>query len=708
MVTFSIAILLAAGLAASKLCQRFRLPSVTGYILAGMLLGPTGFGFVTEETTGHNLTHFTQIALMLIAFGIGEHIELKKLQEHTRSLKWIGIFEAMGAFIVVTTVTYTAIHLTGYEVPGWIPRDYIVLSLLLGSIGVATAPAATLLVIRELKAKGPLTSTLMAIVAIDDGLAIIIFGLFVSIAHQVLGFSENTLLVSVGGSLMEIIGSLFLGLLTGTVLILIVRKLHKPGEIMTAGLATLLLCGEIALFLHLSPLLSGMAAGFSLINKAERDVRVFRALNSFEPPIYVLFFTLAGSHLDIQSLKNAGALGLIYFFSTVIGKISGVNIGAWLAESPQQVRKYLGFAMIPQAGVAIGLIFVLAHDEILMPYAEVITPIVLTGVFVSELIGPISARFAITRAGEMHLEQQPGFPNEHIETTDKNGAIACSLDETFRIVPWAWRKLVMPNKPEGYIIFHAVEQTTARGLARIATILAHHSKCLPMSVRVLTTNKNHDDFDHLFYDEHAEVQNMGFNLVTELAPGPDPAAGLVAAVKCHNTKSLVLAHPLRGDVEAFQEILEVVEKHVDCPVAVVRFFGKLHTERILVPFADIKELEKLYEIITSLAAIGEHRVNLLYLMSSAAEPKDILAREKEIAEWLSRQHHTPTVSIMAIPTDSRVDMILQAADDADIVVMAANKTSNVARILFGSLVDSVTAKLRKTLIVVYNAGKDAK
>lgn len=257
-----------------------------------MLLGPTGFGFVTEETTGHNLTHFTQIALMLIAFGIGEHIELKKLQEHTRSLKWIGIFEAMGAFLVVTTVTYTAIHLTGYEVPGWIPRDYIVLSLLLGSIGVATAPAATLLVIRELKAKGPLTSTLMAIVAIDDGLAIIIFGLFVSIAHQVLGFSENTLLVSVGGSLMEIIGSLFLGLLTGTVLILIVRKLHKPGEIMTAGLATLLLCGEIALFLHLSPLLSGMAAGFSLINKAERDVRVFRALNSFEPPIYVLFSRL--------------------------------------------------------------------------------------------------------------------------------------------------------------------------------------------------------------------------------------------------------------------------------------------------------------------------------------------------------------------------------------------------------------------------------
>ncbi|WP_136805916.1 cation:proton antiporter [Desulfosediminicola flagellatus] len=700
MVTFSIAILLASGLAVSKICQRFHLPTVTGYILAGMLLGPTGFDIISEDRIGDNLTHFTQIALMLIAFGIGEHIELKKLKEHTRSLKWIGFFEAAAAFTVVTTAIYSTIYLTGFEVVGWAPRDYIVLSMLLGSIGIATAPAATLLVIRELKAKGPLTSTLMAIVAIDDGLAIIIFGLIVSIAHQVLGFSGNPLLISIGGSAIEIIGSLLLGLLTGTILVMILGKLQELSEIMTAGLATLLLCGEIALFLHLSPLLAGMAAGFCLVNKAERDVRVFRALNSFEPPIYVLFFTLAGTHLDIQSLRNAGILGIIYFLSTVSGKICGVNIGAQLANSPAEVRKYLGFAMVPQAGVAIGLIFLLSSDEILMPYAEVITPIVLTGVFLSELIGPVSARFALTRAGEVHKSQE--------EKLDETGASICSLDETFRIIPWKWRKLKMTKDPEGFIIFHAVEQTTARGLARTATILAYYNKCLPMSVRLLPTEKDHKDLDHLFYDEHAEVQNMGSNLVTELAPGPDLAAGLVAAVECHNTKALVLAYPLKGDIAAFQELFDTVARHVHCPVTVVRFYGELHTERILVPLTDIDELDDMFEIIAALASVGEHRLNLLYMMSSEAEPKDIIAREREIEEWLSKQQHQPTVSIMAVPTDSRLDMIIESAEEADLVVMGSRQTSNMARILFGSLVDSVAAKLRKTLIVVYNAGKHSR
>lgn len=708
MVTFNIAILLASGLAVSKICQRFHLPSVTGYILAGMLLGPTGFDIISEDRIGDNLTHFTQIALMLIAFGIGEHIELKRLKDHTRSLKWIGFFEAAGAFFVVSTAIYTAINLTGFEITGWKSRDYIVLALLLGSIGVATAPAATLLVIRELKAKGPLTSTLMAIVAIDDGLAIIIFGLVVSIAHQVLGFSGNPLSIAIVGSAIEIIGSLLLGLLTGTILILIVAELHEQSEIMTAGLATLLLCGEIALFLHLSPLLAGMAAGFCLVNKAERDVRVFRALNSFEPPIYVLFFTLAGTHLDIQSLRNAGILGIIYFLSTVIGKISGVNIGAQLANSPAEVRKYLGFAMVPQAGVAIGLIFLLSSDEILMPYAEVITPIVLTGVFLSELIGPLSARFALTRAGEVHTSQEDKFKNGHVEKIDETGASICSLDETFRIIPWNWRKLKMTKDPEGFIVFHAVEQTTARGLARTATILAYYNKCLPMSVRLLPTEKDHKDLDHLFYDEHAEVQNMGSNLVTELAPGPDLAAGLVAAVECHNTKALVLAYPLKGDIAAFQELFDTVARHVHCPVTVVRFYGELHTERILVPLTDIDELDDMFEIIAALASVGEHRLNLLYMMSSEAEPKDIITREREIEEWLSKQQHKPSVSIMAVPTDSRLDMIIESAEEADLVVMGSRQTSNMTRFLFGSLVDSVAAKLRKTLIVVYNAGKHSR
>jgi Kef-type K+ transport system membrane component KefB/nucleotide-binding universal stress UspA family protein len=706
MVTLGIAILLAAGLAASKITQRFHLPSVTGYIIAGLLLGPTGFGIITQQSIGHNLTHFTQIALMLIAFGIGEHIELNTLKKHTKSLKWIGLFEALGAFLVVSSVIFVSIKLIGFVVPGWSLRDYIVVCLLLGSIGVATAPAATLLVIRELKAKGPLTSTLMAIVAIDDGLAIMIFGLVVSIAHQVLGHSGAPILMSIGASLMEILGSLLLGLLTGALLILLLGKLEEQGELMTAGLAILLLCGEIALYLHLSPLLAGMAAGFALVNKAERDVRVFRALNKFEPPIYVLFFTLAGSHLDIESLRTAGVLGIVYFICTVIGKISGINVGARIAGSPLQVRRYLGLAMMPQAGVAIGLIFLLSSDKILAPYAAVITPVVLTGVFLSELVGPISARYALTKAGEIGITQPPNSKKPAYEMNE-TGKSLCSLQETFRIIPWNWEKLQPPETPHGFVVFHAIDPLTARGLARTATILASYYSAFPMAVHITPSDTAIPD--NLFREEQTEVNSMGYTLVTEIVPGPDITAGLIAAIAYNDARAIVLAQPLKGETETFRTLLETITEHVHCPIAVARFYGELHTERILIPLTDIDALADMYEIIAALNSVGEHRLSLLYMMPSEAGAKEIIAGERQIEEWL-QQHgqllgYQHNVTIMAIPTDSRLDMIEEAAREADIVVIGAQETSGVGRMLFGSLVDSVAANLRKTLIIVYNAGK---
>lgn len=703
MVTFGIAILLLAGFIGSKIAQQLRLPSVTGYICAGLLLGPTWLGYITEETIGHNLNHFTQIALMLIAFGIGEHIEINKLKKHSRSVMWIGIFEAGTAFTVVASVIYTTMVLTEFTVPGWELRNYIVLSLLLGSIGMATAPAATLLVIRELKAKGPLTSTLMAIVAIDDGLAIIIFGLVVSIAHQVLGHSDVPLLLSLGPSMVEIFGSLTLGILTGIILILVLGKLHRPGELMTAGLAILLICGEIAVFLHLSPLLAGMAAGFVLINKAERDVRVFRALNRFEPPIYVLFFTLAGTHLDIQSLKTAGLLGFAYFLATVGGKMLGVNLGGRVANSPVTVRRYLGFAMVPQAGVAIGLIFLLSSDAILGSYTQVITPVVLTGVFLSEMVGPVSARFALTRAGETHAAFSELPENGITPHTDEDEGPSCPLDDTFMIIPWKWQKLTVPSNPQGVVIFHAIDPATVRGLTRTATIFAYHFHALPMAVHI--HSPAHPVPDPLFMDEYDEVHAMGYTLVTELVPGPDKAAGIVAAAEYNDTRILVLAHPVKKTEVDFKALLHKVLPQVNCPVAVVRFRGELHTERILVVLTDLDELNDMYQIIAALDKVGEHKLHLLHMMSSTAEEKDIIAKEKEIGGWLKNTRHNLKATIQALPAHSRVNMIIEAAENADLVVMGANETSSVERILFGSLVDSVAANLRKTLIVVYNAGK---
>ncbi len=703
MVTFSIALLLAAGLLGGKICQRLHLPSVTGYILAGLLLGPSAAHFITEETIGNSLDHFTKIALMLIAFGIGEHIELKKLKSHTRSLMWIGVLETSGAFAAVSAAIYCTIVFIGFEVDGWSTRDYIALSLLLGAVGVATAPAATLLVIRELKAKGPFTSTLMAIVAIDDGLAIMIFGLVVTVTHQLIGQTGTPLLYSILIGIMEIGGSLLLGLLTGICLIYVLGKLSDSGELITAGLAILLLCSELAIFLHISPLLAGMAAGFILVNKVERDVRIFRALNRFEPPIYVLFFTLAGAHLNISSLKAAGIIGVIYFLARISGKIIGVALGARIARSPLPVRRYLGFALLPQAGVAIGLIFLLSSDPALATYTSIITPVVLAGVFLSELIGPVSARFALTRAGETGIAPPPPTLSSH---PLNNGTMLSATEpakKSFRIIPWTWQKLQPLRQPKGYVVFHAVDPLTARGLARTATILAFHYGALPMAVQILAPDiavpRN------LFQEEHEEVHAMGYTLATELVPEPDLASGLVTAVEYNEARGVVLAYPLEGNVDNFRKLMKTVAAHVHCPVAVIRFFGEVHTERILVPLTGLEDLADIYPILLALDTVGEHRLHLLYMMSSTAETKDVSKKEEDIRTWLKEHDSALDASIRAVPTQSRLDIIKKAADEADLIVMGAPQISGVERFLFGSLVDSVASQVQKTLMVIYNAEK---
>lgn len=690
MISLSIAILLAAGLIGGKLCQRMRLPSVTGYIVAGLLLGPSVSHVVTEETIGHSLDHFTKIALMLIAFGIGEHIELRKLKAHTRTLLWIGVLETSGSFMAVSAAIYCTISLLGIEVHGWTQRDYIALSLLLGAVGVATAPAATLLVIRELKARGPLTSTLMAIVAIDDGLAIMIFGLAVTVTHQIVGQTDTPFIYSVLVGFLEIGGSLALGLLTGVILIFIVRRLNDSGELITAGLGILLLCSEAAIYFHLSPLLAGMAAGFILVNKVERDVRLFRAFNRFEPPIYVLFFTLAGTHLDIASLKAAGVIGVIYFLSRIAGKILGVALGARIAGSSTAVRRYLGFALLPQAGVAIGLIFLLSSDPALVTYTTIITPVVLAGVFLSELIGPVSARFALTSAQETGVTLPGNVPPNR--------------RSDFELVPWAWPKLNPPKHPKGYVVFHGLDPFTARALARTATILAYHYGALPMSVRIVAPGNSLPK--NLFLKELEEVHTMGYPLATELVPDPNLAEGLVTAIEYNEAKAVVLAYPLAARMEAFRSRMETIAAHVLCPVAVIRFQGEVHTERILVPLTSMEDLQDVHPILLGLASVGEHRLQLLYMMSSTAESKDIVSQEQQLKAWLTEQDSSLQATIQAVPTQSRLDIIKKSAEDTDLIVMGAPQISGVERLLFGSLVDAVAHQVPKTLIIVYNAERE--
>ncbi|MGE4403310.1 MAG: cation:proton antiporter [Desulfobulbus sp.] len=704
MVTIGLALLLAAGLVAAKIAQWLRLPSVTGYILAGLLLGPTGFAIITEKSIGHSLDHFTHIALMLIAFGIGEHIEIKKIKVYAGSVFWTGLLEALGAFCIVSVAIFTVVAGSGFQMEGWLFRDQVVLSCLLGAVSVATAPASTLLVVKELKAKGPLTSSLMAVVAVDNGLAIMIFGLAVSLSHQIIGQGDTPLIVALGNGFFEIVLSLVLGFITGCCLEIVQRTMKDEDEMMTSGLAILLLCSELAVFFHFSPLLAGMTAGFTLVNKAERDVRVFRALNSFEPPIYVLFFTLAGSHLDIKTIGGAGLIGVVYFLARICGKILGAHLGARIGKAANIVRKYIGFALLPQAGVAIGLIFLLSADKMLSVYSPIITPVILTGVFLSELIGPLALRFAIINAKEaMLVKTATGGHQFCAGMTEKECDQFMRSEAGVKILPWTWGKLIPGKNPQDVVIFGATRRHTVNGIARIATIFAHHYRATPMAVFVQPPGTPPPP--HNFEIEREEVETMGYKLMTEIVPDPKIPSGLVAAVEYDNAKAVVLSYPLHDETSAFSEVLETVASHVGCPVIVVQFYGVLHTERILVPVTDMTDLAEVFPAVVALGKIGEHQITLLYLMTSDVNQEIIDTKTAQIYSWLARQPEQVLISVKSVPTDARVQTIQEEAENHDIVVMGAIRTKGVRKFFFGSLADSLSRDLRKPLIVVYDAEK---
>ncbi|RUM46195.1 MAG: hypothetical protein DSY80_02460 [Desulfocapsa sp.] len=525
-----------------------------------------------------------------------------------------------------------------------------------------------------------------------------IFGFVIAFVQQIAGESGDSVYRIFLHGFSSIAQSLLLGIVTGFILDLVLKNLKSKEERMTGGLALLLLCSQAATFLGLSSLLAGMAVGFVLVNRAERDVRLFRALNNFEPPIYVLFFTLAGTHLDIMALGSAGVLGLIYFLARISGKVVGVALGTKIASAPREIGRYLGFGLVPQAGVAIGLIFLIAADPALSEYSTIITPIVLAGVFLSELMGPVAARFAVQQVGEAHgLDEGNGNgANKEKDAADEKHLRS---PQGVEITPWTWKKLSPQIPSNGVVAFGGSHVVTAAGLARFATIFAHHQRCLPMAIRVVAPGNEQQT--ELFSRELKEVTSMGYPLVTEVIPDTSVAGGIVAAVEYNDAKMVVLGAPLYGVVDDYQNILESVASHVFCPVVLVRFFGQLHTERILVPLVSLDDLREVYPIIVALNGIGEHEIELLYLFYSEEADSVLAKKEEELTEWLAEQQQEVDVEINVVATDARLQTIQETAESFDLVVMGASRKNALKKFFFGSLADTVVKKVQKNMLIVY-------
>jgi len=698
-VTFGIAILLATGMLFAKLVQLIRLPSVTGFILAGLILGPSFLGLLTAETVGHQLDHFTQIALMLIAFGIGEHIELRRLGDVAKDVGYISVSQALATFVLVTAGTLITAVLVGG--PEGMFRDQLILALLLGAVAVATAPAAILHVVRELGARGPLTATLMAVVAVDDGIAIMIFGMAVSAAHQLAGQTDGSVFGAIFASMYEIGFSMVIGVVTGLLIDFTLHKLHRRGEMLTAGLALLLICGETTRMLHLSPLLAGMMAGFVIINRAERDVRLFRALNAFEPPIYVLFFTLAGVHLDIGALKLAGWVGLVYFIVRIVGKYFGSWLGAVLSGAQPLVRNYLGLALIPQAGVAIGLVFMIASDPQISQWSTVITPIVLAGVVLSELIGPLLVRYTLEKGNEIEGElMRPECGGRSPRLCD----LWLKSPDGVRLAPWEGEPMLPAANSTGIVVFGAYHTATSRSLARIAVILSHHYHALPMCVRILDTSEkgthSAQELEAMFLPEKDEAESLGYPLQTEVIYDT-PASGLAAAIEYNDARAVVLGYPLGSNPLAFQKVLDQVATHVLCPVIVVRLIGTLSCNRLLVPFLFPEELEELLPVCDAMATAGNPGITFLQMLHADCSREEITACEKQLEQWLDINLVDIDTRIQVEAADSRLETILDAACYHDLIVMTAARRHKIQRMFFGSLANSVVHNCHNSVLVVY-------
>ncbi len=697
-VTLALTILLAGGILFAKIVQIFSLPSVTGFILAGLLLGPSGFSLITTETVGHNLDHFTQIALMLIAFGIGEHLELRRLGSIAKQVAAICSAQVIITFTLTTLATFAISWLVS---PNQSTIFHFTLSLLLGSVALANAPASLLHMIQELDSRGPLTSTLMATIAFGDGLAIAVFGITVSVAHQLTSPQETSLMAGILSSGWEIGGSLAIGIATGLLIDIVLHKTHHKGEMLTAGLALLLLCGELTRVLTLSPLIAGMAAGFILINREERDSRLFRILNGFEPPIHVLFFTLAGVHLDLSMLAIAGWVGLAYFIARLIGKYSGCWLGAYLAGTEPLIRNNIGLGLFPQAGVAIGLVFIINSDSQLHSFAEIMTPIILAGVVLAELIGPIPAKKAFINSGEATVKIKKGlFSNNPL------AHFLFGRSEELSLKPWPKDMLHPVSNPSGVVIFGAANYATVRGLARVATILAHYYDATPMSVRITKQEgalyQLEPEKDISFLPERDEIKSLGYSLYTKQVQG-NATEGLIKTVNTNDTKSLVLGYPISKNPLAIQKIVNKVAENVSCPVVAVRFIGTFSCEKVLVPFLDITELDGLVPVLEAIATAKEPQFTLMQLLETESSHKDIQRAQYDLKQWTSTNLLEVSLQLTAVAVGSRLEAILKKAKQHDLIILTATPQRGLKKIFLGSLASAIVSNCANSVLTVYPA-----
>jgi len=395
-VVFSVGFLLVAGYFLGKGAEKIKLPAISGYIVAGLILGDSVTGIIHAEMSS-TLRAITDVALGIIAVTIGSEFNRSKIKRLGKSIAVITLVQLMMTFVIVAI----ALRIFGMS---------LVESILLGAIASATAPAATVVIIQKLRARGDFVDTLYGIVALDDAGAVLLFAVVMALSGSMLGLGNgSTKVFQIILKAVEEIGlSIVIGIISGILLHLLTYKKQNNNEILIISLGVIFITTAVAISLELSPLLANMVTGAVVVNLSDRGPRIFRAVSPMTPPLYATFFAIAGTELKLSVLTGKGVLifGAIYILARVLGKYSGVWLGSVLIKAESNIKKYLGLSMLPQAGVAIGLVLFLQANpiadtpEIQTMFTQMIN-IVLYAVLINELIGPPLSKYAIIKGADL-------------------------------------------------------------------------------------------------------------------------------------------------------------------------------------------------------------------------------------------------------------------------------------------------------------------
>lgn len=380
----NLAIMIFAGMALGRLVKLIKLPNVTGYLLAGLILGPSVLGILSEDFLS-GATLISDMALGFIAFSIGNEFKISYFKRVGAMPIVIATLESLFAVVFVAG----ALILAGFEAP---------FSLVLGSIAAATAPAATIMVIKQYKARGPVTETLLSVVAIDDATALIMYSIAVAIATALSGGSANTAQLFLK-PVIEIGGALVVGAILGFIFLLPLKTFKKDGNRLSLTIAFIFMGIGLSKLFGFSSLLFCMAMGAIIANFSPDVNHLMKLSDRITPPIFMLFFVASGAELKLSVLPSVGLCGVIYIVVRVIGKMFGASLGATICKADKNIRKYLGPALVPQAGVAIGLS--LTASAVVPQYATEIRTVILCGTLIYELVGPAIAKMSLKKAGEI-------------------------------------------------------------------------------------------------------------------------------------------------------------------------------------------------------------------------------------------------------------------------------------------------------------------